>query len=357
MGAFLASPDVVRQPGIAMAVNGQRMPGLVSLAVTRNNFFAADTFTAHVALDQTGTGYAAPYWADQDTIELNLMLSLDGGALQSVILGPVDIVSIDPARQVLTLSGRDYSSAFIDSKTAEKFQNLTSSQIVQTLAARHGLQAQVQATTTPAGKYYDVDHAEVTNQVSEWTLLTYLAQHEGFDIFVEAKTVYFQPPATTAAPYVITYDASGTIPAASVKNLVMQRNLALTNAVIVKVISWNHELKTAITATRQAKPTAGSSSGTSPTYIFREAGLTQSQADSLAVAKLTDITSHERRVVIDMPGDPSLTPRSMLQLTGTGTQFDQTYYISELRLDCALKTGLRMRVEARNSSPQSVVTV
>ena len=121
-----------------MAVNGARMPGLLSLTVTRNNFLAADHFAAEVALDATGHGFGAPFWAMQDQIELNLMVSLGQGAPQSLIIGLVDEVAIDLAQQSMSLTGRDYTSLFIETKTAEKFQNLSSSQVAELLARQAG---------------------------------------------------------------------------------------------------------------------------------------------------------------------------------------------------------------------------
>jgi len=342
-----------------MVVNGQRVPGLLGLSVRRNNFLAADDFTARIALGETGTSYATAFWASQTSIELSLMISIDGGAPQSVITGVIDKVSIDPVRQIITVTGRDYTRSFIETKTAEKFQNLTSSQIVQTLANRQGLQAQVQSTTTPAGKYYDVDHADVTNQVSEWTLLTYLAQHEGFNIYVEGTTLYFQPPpsSTTNQPYAFIFDGTGTIPAANVTSLNLRRNLPLAGDVIVNVISWNHELKIPITSTLQAQKTSSTAqpSGTPATYIFREPGLTQAQADALAAAKLGDLTLHERYVTIVMPGDLTITPRSIISLSGTESEFDQDYFVAELTIECSIDCGFTMCVEAKNSSPQTTV--
>jgi signal transduction histidine kinase len=157
---------------------------------------------------------------------------------------------------------------------------------------------------------------------------------------------------------VVNYDISGTVPTASVSDLIMQRDLTLANDVIVKVISWNHELKTPITAIRQAQKTLQPArpNATPPTtYIFREPGLTQAQADAVAVARLNDLTLHERRIRLAMPGDLTLTPRSIITLTGTGTDFDQDYYVTELRIECTMDRGFAMRVEAKNSSPQSVV--
>ena len=342
-----------------MAVNGVVTPGLVSYVVVQNNFFAADTFSAQVALDATGSGYGAPFWASQDQIELDLRLALDGGGPQSLIVGLVDDVSIDLAQQVLTLTGRDYTSLFIENKTAEKFQNLTSSQVVQLLAQRNGLQAQVTQTTTATGKFYDTDHAEVTNEVSEWTLLSYLAQRETFDLFVQGRTLFFQPAATaqSVTPYPVTYGYATPVPGSNVRRLVLRRSLTLARDVIVKVISWNHEQKRPISVSMQGQKTrrpAGTNALPAVSYVFREQGLTEEQAKAFATAKLTEITQHERRIELEMPGDLTLTPRSLIRVSGTGSDFDQDYFVGQIRIECSIKHGFPMRVEARNTSPQSV---
>ncbi|AOY90390.1 hypothetical protein BKK79_00025 [Cupriavidus sp. USMAA2-4] len=41
----------------------------------------------------------------------------------------------------MTLIGRDLTAVFIDAKTSMQYQNLTSSQIAEKLAAAHGLSA------------------------------------------------------------------------------------------------------------------------------------------------------------------------------------------------------------------------
>jgi hypothetical protein len=45
------------------------------------------------------------------------------------------------------------------------------------------------------GRYYEIDHARLTNDISQWTLLNYLAQEEGFDLNVTGSTLNFQPSA------------------------------------------------------------------------------------------------------------------------------------------------------------------
>ena len=55
--------------------------------------------------------------------------------------------------------------------------------------------------------------------------------------------------------------------------------------------------------------------------------LTPEDALKLAQRKLAELTRHERIIRITMPGELALTPRSMITLEGTGTEFDQAYYI------------------------------
>jgi hypothetical protein len=117
-------------------------------------------------------------------------------------------------------------------------------------------------------------------------------------------------------------------------------------------------MKAPITVVVRAEKIKGEQNTTSApptTYIFREVGLTQSQAYAFATTKLNELTLHERRIDFEMPGDLSLTPRSVVRLSGTGTDFDQTYYAAQLTLTCSTKVGFSMRVMAKNASPHKLV--
>jgi phage protein D len=339
---------------LAITANGTAVSNILSAQVHRNNFLAADQFSLVLAVGNNSLG-----WMQADVLEINLKVAQDVGYFRSLIIGLVDEVAVDLAKGTIALRGRDYTAAFIETKTSEKFQNLTSSQVVTILASRHGFSAQVTPTTTPTGKYYDIDHAAVTNEISEWTLLTYLAEREGFDIFFEGATLYFQPVADPSAetPFNIYLTVGGALPISNVERLTLHRNLTLSRDVVVKVISWNHEMKLPIAVIRRAQKVKGGKSGSSPptTYIFREPGLSQSQAEAFAETKLIELTQHERRIEFDIPGDPSLTPRSMVRLSGTLTDFDQDYFVSYLTVNFTLDRGFTMHVAAKNASPHKVV--
>ena len=180
--------------------NGQIVCGAMEAEVISNNYYAADRFRASVALG-IDPWAGASFWASEPDILLDVQFSLDGGAsFVSLVQGVVDSVSIDPTLGLVRLDGRDLTSALIEARTQETFANRTSSEIASLLAQRHNLTPQVIATTTPVGRYYQSEHDRITlNQFSrtttEWDLLVFLARQEGFDVFVQGQTLYFQPAA------------------------------------------------------------------------------------------------------------------------------------------------------------------
>ena len=195
-----------------VSVNGNRLPAqaVASLEVSNASHFTADTYRLELAVAGLPAGLGPDYWAGSQDDTISLAVSLAGETPSPLIVGRVDEVNWDlPARKI-TLTGRALSAAFIDNKTAEKFQNQTAGQIATTLAARRGLTADVQATTTPAGTYYQIDHAVATRGESEWDLLTYLAGREGCDVWVTGQTRHFRPaPVSTAAPYILLWSQPG----------------------------------------------------------------------------------------------------------------------------------------------------
>jgi hypothetical protein len=82
-------------------------------------------------------------------------------------------------------------------------------------------------------------------------------------------------------------------------------------------------------------------------YIYVVPNLTAADALNLAQRRLAEISSHERIVVAEMPGDLVLTPRQLLGVEGTGTGFDQTYMIDEVERRFDLHDGFTQRIRAR----------
>ncbi|MBN9509760.1 MAG: hypothetical protein J0I21_11700 [Alphaproteobacteria bacterium] len=359
----------VRRLAIGLRINGQVVPGLIRFAVQSNNYWSADTFTAEVALDASSS-WGPPFWALNDTIEVELLASLDPAQQPtSLILGLVD--SLEWASdQPIRVSGRDYSGVLIDARTSEKFANQTSSSIAQTLAARHSLQASVQPTTTLAGDYYRADHVQMTDRITEWQLLTYLAEREGFNLWVAGRVLYFQPaPSPAPPPLQIAYSYAGSdAPTqASTPRFTMLRNLTLARDIIVTVISWNHEQKAAIKAVAHQTKIRKASVNTpaqapasklpAQSFIFRVPGLTLAQAQDYADRKYAELSQHERKVTVsNLPMVLGLTARDMVQVVGTMTDFDQQYFIEEIERSFSA-THATMTIRAKNASPTQVFEI
>jgi phage protein D len=259
----------------------------------------------------------------------------------------------------VTFSGRDLSAPLIDSKTAEKFQNQKSYQIAQTLAARHGLLAQVQKTTALAGTYYDIDNVVLTQEQTEWDLLIFLARQEGFDVWVSGQTLFFQPsPATTVTPYKLISPSPGN-PNSNGIDIKVGRSQTLAKDVIIVIQSWNQKQQTPFKVTYHVSQGFKSqrSGGKAQTYSYVVPNLTRDQALQLAKSTAEEITRHERVLTARLPGDNLLTTRTQIQLIGTGTAWDQNYYPDTVMRHISFDGGYVMDLRAKNHSTQSTVVL
>ena len=336
------------------------LTGLIAVDVTQNAHFAADTFRAEFASTAMTQGYGPEYWSrsDYDRIELTAWLEDENGLTRSpLITGQVDEVDYDPTRRRLALSGRDLSAALIDAKTTEKFQNLRPHEIVQQLALRRGLDSEVTATKDAAGKFYEIDHASLTREQSEWDLLSYLAEREGFDLWVRGTTLYFQPPVLESEPaYKLTWQEQDGSPVGNCTGLTLSRSQTLAKDVEVTVRSWNQSQEQAFSVTYRSEKQGRSEPLTTPSqaYSYAVPNLTREQALKYAQTMAAKVTKHERLISAELPGDSILDCRSLVRLSGTGTDFDQLYYPESVTRRLAFEEGYSMSLRAKNHSPRDV---
>ncbi len=366
-----------RQPRGIVKVDGTAVPGWVSWEVNNNSFYQADTFRVTFALSGLPPQFDAAWWAAQTTVSIEIFAGFPGDPanvqatdLESLIYGNADEITFDPAVATIEVTGRDLTALLIDTKTTEKFQNLTSSQIATQLAQRHGLTPVVTATTTLAGKFYEIDHAQMNSQRSEWELLTFLAGAEQFVVYVKGQELHFEPKpdVATVDPYVLKWEppSNGGAPAFNGTKISFSRNLTVAKGVIVIVRSWNAKQKKGFTSyypKAAANFLAGSASITTPgasgpkggaqVYTFIVPGLSQQKADEMAANKHREITRHEMKLEATMPADNLLAVTDIIQVTGTGTAFDQQYFPDSITRRMSVAEGYAMAVSAKNHNPDS----
>jgi phage protein D len=344
----------LRSPRVNVVANGSPVPGIIDVDVISNNHFAADRFSATIALGAAAWS-SASFWSSQADIQLDIQISLDGISFTSMVQGAVDVVAIDFVGGTMRWDGRDLTATLIEARTQETFANHTSSEIAILLAQRHNLTPCVTQTTAPVGRYYQDEHDRVTldqfsRSTTEWDLLVFLANQEGFDIFVQGTTLYFQAPTQPSA-------ASGILNPTDLMGLKLDRALTLARDIEVTVKSWNSRQQAAFTQTARATRQPGSRQGGPPQrYVYVRPNLTSADALKFAQAKLAELTRHERVIEFEMAGELQMTPRSVVTLDDTGTEFDQSYCVDTIERHLRLRDGFTQRVRARNMSPSAATT-
>jgi phage protein D len=362
--------------GVTLAGKGQPLTsikGWTALEVDNNNFLSADTFSVTFAASKLPPDRDLNWLTSQTEIYVEIFAGVpadpsdwDVRELPSLIYGQVDTLEYDPCAATVHISGRDMTRVFIDSKTTEKWQNKTASQIVQILAQRHGMTASVTATTTLAGKFYEIDHDKMTAGRTEWDLLCELARHEQFNVWVDGKALNFHPKVdpATVTPFKVEWtppDAETGYSVSNVEGLKLDRALTVSKGIVVIVRSWNDAAQKTFSATfpptKKTTITPGGSqigSG-SQTYYYTVSNLTQEQVLKLAQAKYKQIIEHEMKCEFTIPAQNAddLQVTSVIQLTGTGTKFDQKYYPDSLRRALDFESGYTLHVSAKNHSPDT----
>ena len=347
------SNAVWRSPRLRILVNGLLMPGAIEAEVISNNHYGADRFSVSLALGSDTRYGAAQFWASTVDILIEVQFSLDGGAsFTSLVQGTVDSVSIDPVLGFVNLDGRDLSASLIEARTQESFTNQTSSEIAILLAERHNLTPQVFSTTGPVGRYYQNEHDRITldqfsHSTTEWDLLVFLARQEGFDVFVEGQSLYFQPSTDVT-------DIALTLRPTDVVGIRLGRALTLARSMQVIVKSWNSRQNTVFVQKAVASGGGEPSGGEPQSYVFIKPNLAPNDALDFAQKRLAELVRHERTVDLEMPGELALTSRSMIALDGTGTDFDQVYRVDAIERRLHPDRGMTQCVRATNSSPRAI---
>lgn len=359
-----------RRPRGLVKINGEIVEGWVAWEVDNNTFYAADTYRMQFAVSAMDKNHGPDWWAAQSEIIVEIFAGFPADPenysatdLQSLIYGLVDEVNYDPVSATIDLYGRDLTAKLIDTKTTEKYRNMTASQIATALASKYELNPVVTATKEKAGRYYDLDHDRMTDERSEWDLLTYLAHEEGFAVYVKGRDLHFEPvPSESQDPYVLQWESATDDRGYAIfngKNIAFSRNLTLARGVTVTVRSWNIKQKKAFNVTyptHKAKGTApGQSNARTQNYYFTRPNLTPEECLKLAMAKHREISQHEMRMTATLPADNILGVKDVIQVTGTESAFDQIYYPDSIVRRMSVSDGYLMTITAKNVNPENIV--
>lgn len=329
---------ILRFPRAQVTVGNMIVP-FVDLTVTQTRHKKGDTAKVTTAMQLADPAYFA---GSSDEIPFNV--SING---TQVFVGHVSHSDYDWAERVISFDGRDAASKLMDATSSEKWPNKKPTEIVQEIAARHGIQTVVDQPTDDAGKIYSDDYDAISNRHSEWSIINYFADHFGMLAYITGGKLYYknydeQLPTVTiqyTPPTPQQYESGNFV------KLKTSRNHVLGRPTTVNVHSHNHRKKEIYTGTEQDS----SGSGEPLIYNYVIPQIDQKQAKRIAKAKMAEVKSHELKIdELEIPGNESINARVSIQLTGTGTAFDQSYDAGEIEHSISAEKGYVTVIKVKN---------
>lgn len=322
----------LRSPLALVVINGAPIAP-ESVSVTQSRDKNSDTFHADVPMAMVGNLGA-------DNITAQVYMGNDGDASTLMFDGYVDASTYAFERGVVSLSGRDKVKKMIDKKTRKDWKNKQPHEVVQELGGAAGLSVQASSVGEKLGKIYQIDFKSFMHDVSDWSMVQKIADHFGMECFASVGKLFFQEMGQSQGAFTVQYVpptpysyADGTFITLSGSN-----NHVVKGGATVKVSSWNHKQKQA--------NSASAGSGTT-LYNYSVPGISQSQAQRIANKKHKEHTSHGKTISTSMPGDTSVNATIDLVVSGTGTDFDDTYQIQTVEHSMSAGEGYRMNISAK----------
>lgn len=375
MSAIIADIEAAtgsRIPRAIILINGIRVKWF-SLEVVTNTFYVADTFDITLPLLGQNPILSIQYWAAIPQFYVEIYIGFpstpdfyDTSDLELFFVGISDEVELDPLQGRIMLNGRDKTSLFIDTKSTQKFSNLFASTIATNFAQQHGLNPVVTPTNIPVGTFYQNAHVLSTRTMTQWDLLTFLAQQSDFVVYVSKNDLIFKPrPLSSDNPYVINLQLPTLLnpsPKFHGNALGFFRSMTLARDIIVKIkVPYSPRTGTSFSVYARSKrkkttnlPGVPVPSTEPQKFSYIIPGLTKEQAQQRANQYLQNITKYEVRMTASMPGDNLLQKDSLIKFTGTQSSLDQLFYAESITRTLDLD-GYRMEITSKNHSVDSEI--
>jgi phage protein D len=368
-----------RQPRSIVKIMGsdgnpaKAVTGWIRWDCDNNAHYSADTFRVTFAVQGLPKDMDVNWMLAQNFINVEILagfpadpINFNATELSSLIIGRADEVEFDPVQNTIEITGRDYTSVFLDSKTLiQHWKNSTVYDVVKKMASIHGLAVNLYLPTVTAapltkiGAYTDIDWTSLSIEETEWDFLIRMAHLVQYDIWVSGTSLNFQPQIDAAQQdyYLLKWVApdriNSFVPTANVIDMKLRHDMTIAKGIQVQVSSWHPGMGKAVfskfpATTKQLNGALNGLGAANPQYYkYTISGLDQKAADQRAVAIYNEIAKQEMKIFATLPGDNILNNRTMVRLIGTGAAFDQLYYPSSVHRTMSIDDGYRMSLEAR----------
>lgn len=304
--------------------------------IVNNNVSRADTLEAHLNLYGWDPPYLDKFFtAHEYKAEVLVRLGRDL-PYHRIFWGYLDDLEEDPEEGNIIVTGRDFSALLLDAQTTIKFEGLTSSEIAVTLAKEHGLKYIVTPTYGDVGTVYQNQIVKLTSTQNEWTLLTFLADLDGFDLYIKDDTLYYVSRDKRGRPYydIVWIDPKlrqqDNSPFSNVIDIKFFRTFTIAKDIRVHVKSFSITDNKVHSAIGEKHRSIGTASGRKQIYNILGPNQSQEETTQFAQQVARDISQHELRLEARLIADERLEKDSVIQVKGKSAIFDTIYYVDSI---------------------------
>ncbi len=332
---------------LTVAIDGIATIGLLHAAITSTNCFSADSYSLTFAMGDPPLGDIAMWSTLTGGCVEVFAGSAPGSASTSLITGMIDTVHIDAINGTVAIEGRDLSASLVDFYGQADFVNQTASEVVATIANRHGLGAVIAPTSGFIGRFYGDGYTRLsTGQFSrlrsDWDLVVELARENQFDVFVEGSQLFFQP--SLPIPLIFT-----PITPSMVQSMRFNRSLAVAASATARVQSWNSQSMACYDSGANAAPEPMVESTSQP-FLFSMSNFTSAQVTQSSARYTSELRRLQTTLHIEMPWDLRIVPRGGILLSETETMLDGLYLVDSIERYYSSTSGSRQTVRAISAS-------
>jgi phage protein D/phage baseplate assembly protein gpV len=328
-----------------LKIDGQQAPDDLMTAIievtVEDSLHLPDMFIIRIRDDELR-------WVDAQTFAIGHEMEIEmgeGNRLHKVFNGEVTAVELEPTSQgtfTLLVRGYDRSHRLHRGRQSRSFVQMTDSDIAKKIAQELGLQHEVQATR----QVYD--YVLQDNQTN-WEFLHGRAQRIGYELRVEDRKLYFQPP-QGGGESAATLEWGSTL-----RDFHAQMSTARqVDEVIVR--GWDPKAKQALIgrATRgEGAPRIGESQtgsqmaqeafGQARVVTVDRPVTTQAEADTLAQALCDELACDFVQADGMTNGLPALRAGKTVELRNLGQRLSGTYYVTATTHTASNTQGYRTR--------------
>lgn len=297
-------------------------------------------------------------WLDSTTLEIGNTVEVELGyrnnksgtdIVKKLISG--EITGLQPefseeSNPIAIARGYDLLHRLVRGRKTRSFTNMKDSSIASQIAREQGLGARVENSNV------QLDYVLQANQ-TDLEFLLKRGRLIGYELFVEGKDLYFQPPHNNETEVLTLNWGQGIIE--------LYFNLSTMSQVdTIEVYSWNpQQKKTLIGKANRADNMQGSTSGSDKTKqafgqatysIVKEPVYTQEEADKVAKGQFNDMALDYITGEGTCVGHPELRAGKTIEIKGVGKRFSGLYYVTSATHLYSDDGGYRTEISVRRNA-------